>query len=132
MLQSGGAVITKDLNEILEGWKYEGFNRVGARKIIGLDGKEKGQLRIEMGVLQGMTIDHVVVTARVETAADYLSQPCDLPQRRWQRAVADRLGRMVIGTARIAQSVTDPLPRIASVMPRPRCCAGEPPTDWRL
>jgi tetratricopeptide (TPR) repeat protein len=44
--------VTKDLNEILEGWDYEGFDRVVARKIIGLDGKEKIQLRIEMGVLQ--------------------------------------------------------------------------------
>lgn len=44
--------MTKDLNEILEGWEYEGLDRVVARKIVGLDGKEKVQLRIEMGVLQ--------------------------------------------------------------------------------
>lgn len=44
--------MTKDLNEILEGWEYEGLDRVVARRITGLDGKEKIQLRIEMGVLQ--------------------------------------------------------------------------------
>jgi hypothetical protein len=44
--------MTKDLNDILDGWEYEGLNRVVARRIVGLDGKEKIQLRIEMGVMQ--------------------------------------------------------------------------------
>jgi len=41
-----------DIGPILEGWEYEGPERLTVRKIIGRDGREKIQLRIEMGLLQ--------------------------------------------------------------------------------
>lgn len=41
-----------DIGPILEGWEYEGPEQLTVRKIIGRDGREKIQLRIEMGLLQ--------------------------------------------------------------------------------
>jgi hypothetical protein len=40
-----------DLRAILDGWEYEA-GRISVRKIIGRDGEEKIQTRIDMGVLQ--------------------------------------------------------------------------------
>jgi len=41
----------QDLGLILEGWKYNP-NEVTVRKIVGLDGLEKIQMRLDLGVLQ--------------------------------------------------------------------------------
>lgn len=41
----------RDLRTILEGWEYEP-GRISVRKIIGRDGREKIQTRIDLGVLQ--------------------------------------------------------------------------------
>ncbi len=43
--------MSKDLNEILEGWDYHP-NEVTVRKVMGLDGKEKIQMRIPLGLFQ--------------------------------------------------------------------------------
>ena len=40
-----------DISHILDGWPYEP-NQVSARRIIGLDGRERIQLRLELGLLQ--------------------------------------------------------------------------------
>jgi hypothetical protein len=40
-----------DLNTILKDWPYES-GTVKVRKITGLDGREKLQLRVDLGVLQ--------------------------------------------------------------------------------
>ena len=47
--------MSKDISEILEGWDYRP-NEVSVRKITGTDGKEKIQLRLDLGLLQ-MEID---------------------------------------------------------------------------
>jgi len=47
--------MTKDITDILEGWEYKP-KEISARKIIGKDGKEKIQLRLDLGLLQ-MEID---------------------------------------------------------------------------
>lgn len=44
--------MNKDIGPILENWLYEGSENLVVRKIIGDDGKEKIQLRLEMGILQ--------------------------------------------------------------------------------
>jgi hypothetical protein len=41
----------RDLRSILEGWEYEA-GKISVRKIIGRDGREKIQTRIDLGVLQ--------------------------------------------------------------------------------
>ena len=41
----------KDISLILEGWEYRP-DQISVRKIIGLEGKEKIQLRLELGLLQ--------------------------------------------------------------------------------
>lgn len=43
--------MTMDLREILEGWTYEP-GKISVRKIIGLDGREKIQTRVDLGILQ--------------------------------------------------------------------------------
>ena len=40
-----------DLNNLLDGWSHEP-GQVKARKIVGNDGREKLQLRIDLGVIQ--------------------------------------------------------------------------------
>jgi hypothetical protein len=45
----------KDLRTILEGWEYEP-GRISVRKILGRDGREKIQTRIDLGVLQFETV----------------------------------------------------------------------------
>ncbi|MCC6359381.1 MAG: hypothetical protein IT450_11615, partial [Phycisphaerales bacterium] len=40
-----------DLRNILEGWEYEP-GKISVRKIIGQDGREKIQTRVDLGVLQ--------------------------------------------------------------------------------
>ena len=47
--------MSKDITDILEGWEYKP-KEISARKIIGKDGKEKIQLRLDLGLLQ-MEID---------------------------------------------------------------------------
>lgn len=46
-----GAVSNLDLNDLLDGWPHEP-GQVKARKIIGSDGSEKIQLRIDLGLIQ--------------------------------------------------------------------------------
>jgi len=41
----------QDLNQILEGWDYNS-NEITVRKIVGVDGKEKVQMRVALGVFQ--------------------------------------------------------------------------------
>ena len=43
--------MTKDITGILEGWEYKP-KEISVRKIIGKDGKEKIQLRLDLGLLQ--------------------------------------------------------------------------------
>src|SRR5438046_9472552 len=45
------ATMSLDLNTILQDWPHENGN-VKVRKIAGLDGREKLQLRVDLGVLQ--------------------------------------------------------------------------------
>jgi len=47
--------MSKDITDILEGWEYKP-KEISVRKIIGKDGKEKIQLRLDLGLLQ-MEID---------------------------------------------------------------------------
>jgi len=47
--------MTKDITDILEGWEYKP-KEISVRKVIGKDGKEKIQLRLDLGLLQ-MEID---------------------------------------------------------------------------
>jgi len=42
---------SKDISPILEGWDFQP-DRISVRKIVGLDGKPKIQLRLDMGLLQ--------------------------------------------------------------------------------
>jgi len=44
--------MNKDIGPILEGWDYRGSDEVTVRKIVGLDGREKIQLRLELGLYQ--------------------------------------------------------------------------------
>ncbi len=44
-------VMIRDLRTILEGWEYEP-GKISVRKIVGRDGREKIQTRIDLGVLQ--------------------------------------------------------------------------------
>lgn len=43
--------MTDDISPILQGWEYDP-DRVNARKIIGLDGREKVQMRVDLGLIQ--------------------------------------------------------------------------------
>ena len=43
--------MTLDLREILDGWEYEP-GKISVRKIIGHDGREKIQTRVDLGILQ--------------------------------------------------------------------------------
>jgi hypothetical protein len=43
--------MTRDLRTILDGWEYEP-GKISVRKIIGRDGKEKIQTRVDLGLLQ--------------------------------------------------------------------------------
>ncbi len=43
--------MSKDISNILEGWDYK-HTEISVRKIMGLDGKEKIQLRLDLGLLQ--------------------------------------------------------------------------------
>ena len=43
--------MSKDLSSILSGWDYDP-NEVPVRRVLGLDGREKIQLRLDLGVLQ--------------------------------------------------------------------------------
>src|SRR5256885_16983037 len=45
------AAMSLDLNSILKDWPHENGN-IKVRKIVGLDGREKLQLRVDLGVLQ--------------------------------------------------------------------------------
>lgn len=49
--ESNEAVSSKDLGPILEGWPYEN-GQLNVRKIRGLDGRMKLQMRLDLGVLQ--------------------------------------------------------------------------------
>jgi hypothetical protein len=50
-----GYAMTQDLRHILDGWEYEP-GKISCRKIIGRDGCEKIQTRIDLGVLQIETL----------------------------------------------------------------------------
>lgn len=41
-----------DINDVLEGWDYEGPQELVVRKIIGNDGKSKIQMRLDLGLFQ--------------------------------------------------------------------------------
>ena len=47
----GETTMNKDIRDILEGWEYKP-DRLSVRKILGIDGKEKIQVRIDLGLLQ--------------------------------------------------------------------------------
>ena len=47
--------MNKDIGSILEGWDYRP-DEISVRKIIGIDGKEKVQMRLDLGLLQ-MEVD---------------------------------------------------------------------------
>ncbi|NQT81721.1 UvrB/UvrC motif-containing protein [bacterium] len=42
--------MSKDISKLLNEWEYDSFNHV--RRIVGQDGKEKLQVRVELGILQ--------------------------------------------------------------------------------
>ncbi len=46
--------MSKDIGTLLNEWEYDPFNHV--RKIVGEDGREKIQVRVELGILQ-MEVD---------------------------------------------------------------------------
>jgi len=41
-----------DISDILEGWDYDGYQKLVVRKSIGNDGKPKIQMRLDMGLYQ--------------------------------------------------------------------------------
>src|SRR3982750_3868481 len=49
--QSKGSPENRDLSPILKGWDYEAGS-INVRKIAGTDGKEKLQMRLDLGLLQ--------------------------------------------------------------------------------
>src|SRR5436190_15102258 len=50
-MSDGPSAMSLDLNTILKDWPHENGN-IKVRKIVGLDGREKLQLRVDLGVLQ--------------------------------------------------------------------------------
>ena len=50
-MSDGSSTMSLDLNTILKDWPHENGN-IKVRKIVGLDGREKLQLRVDLGVLQ--------------------------------------------------------------------------------
>lgn len=44
--------MNQDISGILDGWDYKGPHELAVRKIIGVDGKTKIQLRIDLGLMQ--------------------------------------------------------------------------------
>ena len=51
ILWNEGEIMNKDIGLILNGWPYNS-NEVTVRKIVGLDGRDKIQMRLDLGVLQ--------------------------------------------------------------------------------
>jgi len=49
--QAGLAIMTHDISHILDDWPHEG-GQLSARRIQGADGRDKVQLRLELGILQ--------------------------------------------------------------------------------
>jgi hypothetical protein len=49
--ERGGSAESKDITPMLKGWDYEAGS-INVRKIVGLDGKEKLQMRLDLGLLQ--------------------------------------------------------------------------------
>ena len=75
--------MTKDINPILEGWDYEP-NEINVRIIQGADGKEKIQLRFDLGLLQ-MEIDGRPDGKRPFDKESYLEYYEDLAKRHFQK-----------------------------------------------
>src|SRR5882757_8022705 len=46
-----GSAESKDITPMLKGWDYE-TGSINVRKIVGIDGKEKLQMRLDLGLLQ--------------------------------------------------------------------------------
>lgn len=77
----------KDISPVLEGWDYEP-NDINVRIIKGLDGKEKIQLRLDLGLLQ-MSIDGRPDGKRPFGKKSFLEYYEDLAKRHFRKYGAD-------------------------------------------
>lgn len=86
--------MTVDISSILKDWPYEP-GQLTARKIQGLDGREKIQLRLDLGLLQ-MELTGRPDGARphgLESLLDHYEQQCDLHRQQHGAADGFRLDR---------------------------------------